>query len=187
MAAQHRDAIAENSADGSQMAGIRNDNILGDKRKGQPPKNLWKLPSGAPIIPQAVFDIVEASIQRFPFRKRKDYLSEACRYWTLKREARRGAALLKRLQLQMESFSSMELTRRNFASMGPGGKARLARRIEFAENLMRDLEQLKALAEETVLREQVKKEAAELEQDFVNECYFPVTKLLVPAIEKAIS
>ncbi|KAH7328536.1 hypothetical protein B0I35DRAFT_20630 [Stachybotrys elegans] len=187
MAAQHRDAITDHPSDESQLTGSKNDGILGDKKKGQPPKNLWKLPSGAPIIPQAVFDIVEASIQRFPFRKRKDYLSEACRYWTLKREARRGAALLKRLQLQMESFSSMELTRRNFASMGPGGKARLARRIQFAENLMKDLEQLKALAEETVMREQVKKEAAELEQEFVGECYFPVTKLLVPAIEKAIS
>src|SRR6185312_6112362 len=115
-----------------------------------PPKNMWKLPSGAPIIPQAVFDIVEASIQRFPFRKRKDFLSEACRYWTLKREARRGAGLLKRLQLQMETFSSMELTRRDFSTMGPNGKARLARRIEFAGSILKDLEQLKDLSEKIV-------------------------------------
>ncbi|POR33485.1 Peregrin [Tolypocladium paradoxum] len=188
IAAQHRNAITEHPPDESQMTGAKNSAVLGDKKKGgQPPKNLWKLPSGAPIIPQAVFDIVEASIQRFPFRKRKDFLSEACRYWTLKREARRGAALLKRLQLQMETFSSMELTRRNFASMGPSGKARLARRIEFAEVIMRDLEQLKLLSEEVVQREQMKVDAAELEQDFVDECYFPVAKLLAPAIEKATS
>ncbi|KFA78002.1 hypothetical protein S40288_05252 [Stachybotrys chartarum IBT 40288] len=187
IAAQHRNAVTEHPADESQMTGVKNDALLMDKKKGQPPKNLWKLPSGAPIIPQAVFEIVEASIQRFPFRKRKDYLGEACRYWTLKREARRGAALLKRLQLQMESFSSMELTRRNFAAMGPGGKARLARRIQFAENLIHDLEQLKALSEEVVQREQVKVDAVELEQEFVDECYFPVSKLLLPAIEKAIS
>jgi NuA3 HAT complex component NTO1 len=87
----------------------------------------------------------------------------------------------------MESFSSMELTRRNFAAMGPGGKARLARRIQFAENLIHDLEQLKALSEEVVQREQVKVDAVELEQEFVDECYFPVSKLLLPAIEKAIS
>lgn len=184
--AQHRNAITDHPPDESQMMGVKNSAVLGDKKKGgQPPKNLWKLPSGAPIIPQAVFDVVEASIQRFPFRKRKDFLSEACRYWTLKREARRGAALLKRLQLQMETFSSMELTRRNFASMGPGGKARLARRIEFGRSIIRDLEQLKVLAEEVVQREQIKVDAAELEQDFVDECYFPVAKLLGPAIEKA--
>ncbi|PFH60004.1 hypothetical protein XA68_11587 [Ophiocordyceps unilateralis] len=188
IAAQHRNAITEHPPDESQMTGAKNSAVLGDKRKGgQPPRNLWKLPSGAPIIPQAVFDTVEASIQRFPFRKRKDFLSEACRYWTLKREARRGAALLKRLQLQMETFSSMELTRRSFASMGPGGKARLARRIEFAEGIIRDLAQLKTLSDDMVQREQMKVDAAELEQEFVDECYFPVAKLLPAAIEKATS
>ncbi|KOS17924.1 Peregrin [Escovopsis weberi] len=188
IAAQHRTAITDHPPDESQMTGAKNSALLGgEKKKGQPPKNLWKLPSGAPIIPQAVFEIVEASIQRFSFRKRKDFLSEACRYWTLKREARRGAALLKRLQLQMESFSSMELTRRNFSAMGPSGKARLARRIEFAESMIHELEQLKALSEEIVQREQVKLDAAELEQDFVDECYFPTAKTLVQAIDKAIS
>lgn len=186
IAAQQRNAITEQPSDESQTAGGKN-TAAGDKKKGQQPKNVWRLPSGAPVIPQAVFVTVEASLQRFPFRKRKDYLSEACRYWTLKREARRGAALLKRLQLQMDSFSSMELTRRNFASMGPDGKDRLARRVQFAEMLMKDLEQLKDLADKTVRREQQKLDAAELEEEFVDECYFPVTKLLVPAIEKAIS
>ena len=188
IAAQHRNAITEHPPDESQMTGAKNTAVLGgDKKKGQPPKNLWKLPSGAPIIPLAVFEIVESSIQRFPFRKRKDFLSEACRYWTLKREARRGAALLKRLQLQMESFSSMELTRRDFAAMGPSGKARLARRIQFAQNLVQDLEQLKTLSDAIVAREQLKVEAGELEQDFVDDCYFPVSKLLGPAVDKAIT
>lgn len=187
IAAQQRNATTEHSSEGSQLAGAKNAAVPGDKKKGQQPKNVWRLPSGAPVIPQAVFDVVEASLQRFPFRKRKDYLSEACRYWTLKREARRGAALLKRLQLQMDTFSSMELTRRNFAAMGPGGKDRLARRIQFAEMLIKDLEQLKDLSDETVQREQQKLEAAELEEEFVDECYFPVAKLLAPAVEKAIS
>lgn len=187
IAAQQRNAITDHAPDASQLTGEKNDALIGDKKKGQQPKNIWRLPSGAPVIPQAVFDTVEASLQRFPFRKRKDYLSEACRYWTLKREARRGAALLKRLQLQMDSFSSMELTRRNFATMGPDGKDRLARRIQFAEMLIKDLEQLKDLSEETVQREQKKLEAAELEENFVDQCYFPVAKLLGPAIDKAIS
>lgn len=188
IAAQHRNAIIDHPPDESQMTGAKNTAVLGgDKKKGQPPKNLWKLPSGAPIIPQHVFEIVEASIQRFPFRKRKDFLSEACRYWTLKREARRGAALIKRLQLQMESFSSMELTRRDFAAMGASGKARLARRVEFAQNLVRDLEKLKALSEEAVKREELKMEAGELEKDFVDECYFPVSKLLAPGLERAFA
>ncbi|OBR13996.1 PHD-finger domain-containing protein [Colletotrichum higginsianum IMI 349063] len=187
LAANHRHALTEHPPDESQMTGAKFASYVGgDKKKGQPGKQIWKLPSGAPIIPQAVFDIVEQALSRFPFRKRKDFVGEACRYWTLKREARRGAALLKRLQLQMETFSSMELTRRNFAQMGPSGKSRLARRVEFAEMLLKDLWELKLLSESVVEREQEKLDAAELEQEFVDTCYFPIAKLLVPVIEKAI-
>ncbi|KAF4335990.1 3 HAT complex component NTO1 [Fusarium beomiforme] len=186
IATQQRNALAEQPSDESQLTGTKSA-AVGDKKKGQSQKNVWKTPAGAPIIPQAVFEVVEASIQRFQFLKRKEFLSEACRYWTLKRENRRGAALLKRLQLQMESFSSMELTRRDFAAMGPSGKIRLARRIEFAENLINELEQLKDLATQLVEREQIKVTAGELEQEFVDECYFPVAKLLNPAVDRAIS
>lgn len=185
IAASHRNAITEHPPDESQMTGAKLSAVLGDK-KGQAGKSIWKLPSGAPVIPQAVFEIVEASLQRFTFLKRKEFVSDACRYWTLKREMRRGAALLKRLQLQMETFSSLELTRRNFAAMGPSGKARLSRRIEFAETLIRDLEQLKVLSEAVVQREQNKLEAAEMEQEFVDTCYFPIHKMLPPVVEKAI-
>ncbi|CAP68996.1 uncharacterized protein PODANS_7_9540 [Podospora anserina S mat+] len=185
LAATHRHAITEHPPDESQLTGAKMNTVLGDKKKGQPAKNIWKLPSGAPIIPQAVFDTVESSLSRFPIRKRKDYVAETCRYWTLKREARRGAALLKRLQLQMETFSSMELTRRNFAAMGPSGKTRLARRIEFCGSLVKDLEQLKELSDAIVQREASKLEAAELEQDFVDSCYFPVYKKLQPVLDKA--
>ncbi|KAI0023266.1 PHD-finger domain-containing protein [Xylariomycetidae sp. FL0641] len=185
IAASHRHAITEHPPDESQMTGARLSAVLGDK-KGQAAKSIWKLPSGAPVIPQAVFDIVEASLQRFTFLKRKEFVSDACRYWTLKREMRRGAALLKRLQLQMETFSSMELTRRNFPGMGPIGETRLKRRIEFSELLVKDLEQLEVLAKAIVQREQSKLEAAELEQEFVDTCYFPIHKMLPRVVEKTM-
>ncbi|KAI0910430.1 hypothetical protein F4823DRAFT_590172 [Ustulina deusta] len=186
LAASHRHLITDHPPDESQITGAKLSAAMGDKR-GQQGKSIWKLPSGAPVIPQAVFDIVESSLQRFNFLKRKEFVSDACRYWTLKREMRRGAALLKRLQLQMEAFSSMELTRRNFAAMGASGKTRLTRRIEFAEMLLRDLEQLKSLSQEIVDKEQSKLDAAEMERDFVDTCYFPIHKLLPPVIEKAIA
>lgn len=176
LAATHRNAMMEHPADESQMTGAKVSAVLGgDPKKGQPGKAVWKLPSGAPIIPQAVFDIVDASLAKFAILKRREFVSDASRYWTLKREMRRGAALLKRLQLQMETFSSMELTRRNFAAM-PSGKTRLTRRIEFAETLIKDLEQLQAMSEEVVKREEVKLEDALLLQSFVDTCYFPIHK-----------
>ncbi|TLS29681.1 hypothetical protein PpBr36_00479 [Pyricularia pennisetigena] len=186
LAATHRQALHEQPADDLQATG-ENAVVAADKKRGQVQKCWWRLPSGAPVIPQSVLTIVEGAMQRFPFSKRKDFVAEACRYWTLKREARRGAALIKRLQLQMETFSSMELTRRDFSAMGPSGKARLERRIEFASMLIKDLEQLKTLSDEIVKRELDKLEAAELEQDFVDTVYFPIYKLLLPVIDKALA
>ena len=185
LAATHRNAITEHPPDESQVTGAKVSAVLADKKKGQPAKNIWKLPSGAPIIPQAVYELVESALARFPIRKRKDFVGEACKYWTLKREARRGAALLKRLQLQMETFSSMELTRRNFAAMGPSGRARLDRRIDFCRNLVDELAKLKELCELIEQREAIKLELAEMEADFVDTCYFPIHKELRPILDKA--
>ena len=186
IAASHRFALTEHPPDESQMMGASMLAGQGDSKKTQAGKPIWKLPSGAPVIPQAVYETVDNGLSRFSVQKRKEFVAEACRYWTLKREARRGAALLKRLQLQMETFSSMELTRRNFAAMGVSGQSRLKRRIEFAKTLFKDLEQLKSLSEEVVVRELVKLEDAELALDFVDSCYFPVAKHFVPVIDKAL-
>jgi NuA3 HAT complex component NTO1 len=185
LAATHRNAVTEHPPDESQMTGAKLSAVFGDQKKGQAGKPIWKLPSGAPIIPQAVFDIVDSSLQRFSILKRREFVSDACRYWTLKREMRRGAALLKRLQLQMETFSSMELTRRNFAAMGPSGKTRLTRRIEFAETLIKDLEQLQAMSLEVMKREELKLEQVKLQQNLVDTCYFPIHKALPDIMAKA--
>ena len=156
-----------------------------NRKRNQPPKSVWKLPSGAPVIPQTLYESVESSLQRFMIRKRKEFAMEACKYWTLKRESRRGAALLKRLQVQMETFSSMEMTRRNFAGMGAAGRARLDRRISFAEQLQHDVAQLRTLCEHTKSREEMKMKDAEILKEIVDTVYFPITTLLWPALVKA--
>ncbi|KAL2888331.1 PHD-finger domain-containing protein [Ceratocystis lukuohia] len=152
-----------------------------------PRRLMGPLPSGAPVIPSSVFDAVDTAMARFSLRKRREFVADVCRYWTLKREARRGAALLKRLQLQMETFPSMELTRRNFVSMGPTGRARLQRRIEFVDMLVHDLNHLRSLSRTLVQREAIKLRAAKAEKDFVDTCYFPVARDIAAIIEKAQS
>lgn len=155
------------------------------RKRVQPPKTVWRLPSGAPVIPLAVYNSVESSLQRFTVRKRKEYAAEACKYWTLKREARRGAALLKRLQLQMETFSSMEMTRRNFIGMGAAGRVRLQRRIDFAETLKEDVDKLRTLCDEIKRRELEKLKDAEMLKDIIDTVYFPIAPLLWPIIDRA--
>lgn len=158
--------------------------VGGNKRK-RVPKTVWKLPSGAPVIPQVVLNSVVAALQRFTVRHRKQYAEDACKYWTLKREARRGAALLKRLQLQLETFSSMEMTRRDYVAMGVTGYKRLNRRIEFGERLYKDLDRLKMLCDEVKKREREKLKDAEMLRSIVDIVYFPTFPMLWPIFEKA--
>ncbi|KAJ6107701.1 hypothetical protein N7523_009024 [Penicillium sp. IBT 18751x] len=158
--------------------------VGGNKRK-RVPKTIWKLPSGAPVIPQVVLTSVIAALQRFTVRHRKQYAEDACKYWTLKREARRGAALLKRLQLQLETFSSMEMTRRDYVAMGVTGHKRLTRRIEFGERLYKDLDRLRMLCDEVKKREREKLKDAEMLRSIVDIVYFPTFPMLWPIFEKA--
>ncbi|KAF2435408.1 hypothetical protein EJ08DRAFT_729900 [Tothia fuscella] len=160
----------------------------GTKRKREKmQKKIWRLPSGAPVVPNAVYLNVEASLARFSVRQRKDFVAEACKYWTLKREARRGAALLKRLQLQMETFTSMELTRRNFAGMGAAGRPRLRRRIEFAEMLENEMDKLQKICKLIKEREAIMLQDAATLKSLVHMVYFPIVPLLTPILEKAAS
>ncbi|KAF1934040.1 uncharacterized protein M421DRAFT_415089 [Didymella exigua CBS 183.55] len=153
------------------------------RKRGQPTKS-WRLPSGAPVVPQAVYHNVENALIKFNVRKRKEFVQEACKYWTLKREARRGAALLKRLQLQMEAFSSMEITRRNFAGMGAAGRPRLQRRIEFAERLEDDMEQIRVLCHGIKEREAMKLDDIMILKNILDCVYFPIPAMLRPILKR---
>ena len=184
MAAAHAHEIPEPTEDDP----IAKINIVlgGSKRKRNlTPKAIWRLPSGAPVVPAVLYDSVESSLQRFTVRKRRDFAADMCKYWTLKREARRGAALLKRLQLQMETFSSMEITRRNFAGMGAAGRIRLQRRIDFSEKLLQDVDKLRILCDEIRKREREKLKDADMLRELIDTVYFPIPPLLWPIIEKA--
>lgn len=166
--------------------GLAEDTIAVTKRRrNQPQKVSWRLASGAPVVPAVVYNTVELSIARFNFRKRKEFVEKAARYWTLKREARRGAALLKRLQLQLESFSSMEVTRRNYAGMGAAGGPRLQRRISFAEMLQADMGHLTQLTSRVRQREELRLKEIELLRELVDTVYFPISRLLRPILYRA--
>lgn len=157
--------------------------VANQKRKrAQPAKMSWRLPSGAPVVPNVVYNTVEASLTRFTIRKRKEFVEKACRYWTLKREARRGAALLKRLQLQMETFSSMEITRRNFAGMGAAGRPRLLRRIEFGEMLQKDMQYQVQLTSMVKEREELRLKELLMLREQIDTVYTPIPTLLWPIL-----
>jgi len=158
----------------------------GTNKRSKAQKAVWRLSSGAPVIPDVICKSIEASLQRFNVRKKKDYVAEVCKYWTLKREARRGAPLLKRLQLQMDSFSSGDVTRRDYVAQGAAGRSRLERRIEFGERLLQDLGRLREMTELIREREALKLTDATMLRDLVDAIYFPIPPMLAPILNKAL-
>lgn len=60
--------------------------------------------SGAPIAPEYIFKKIEdlnCVRQATKLRKKQQLITSICRYWSLKRESRRGTPLLKRLHLEV--------------------------------------------------------------------------------------
>lgn len=55
---------------------------------------------GPPLVPAIIVNRILEYIYRIKITKKENFLYLMCRYWSLKREARRGAPLLKRLHLE---------------------------------------------------------------------------------------
>lgn len=159
--------------------------LVGQKRKrDDQPKSIWRLPSGAPIIPLLLYNSVEQSLQRFTIRKRREFAVEVCKFWSLKREGRRGAALIKSLQTQNEVSASLEMSRRDFKALGASGRPKLQRRIDFARGLMDDLSKIKALTSLTLTHKREKIKEPELLRTVVD-AQFPLRAILDPIMAKA--
>lgn len=79
--------------------------------------------TGPPLVPAYIVDKVLAYISKVQLRKKNNVVLSICKYWSLKREARRGAPLLKRLHLEVRravlSMSSV-LTRQLVVAMDCG-------------------------------------------------------------------
>jgi NuA3 HAT complex component NTO1 len=85
------------------------------KKRGRPRKNSTTVKTvtpktarahaksyrpGPPIVPRLIVNKLLDYIAKVNFRKKQQFVERLCRYWSLKREARRGAPLLKRLHLE---------------------------------------------------------------------------------------
>lgn len=94
-------------------------------------KNKWKTSRGTLIAPQKFADIVQMILKRFHIPETERISFDFCKYWTMKRELKRGAPLVRKFSpSSLNTLSSEELQDR----------------IEFSELLLQDLNQLEDLA-----------------------------------------
>ncbi|KAG6335068.1 hypothetical protein ID866_4028 [Astraeus odoratus] len=92
--------------------------------------------TGPPLVPQIIVDRILNYISKITIRKKTEFVYMVCKYWSLKREARRGAPLLKRLHLEPWTASNM-------------GKVQTeeekALKLEYLRRVRSDLEMLREL------------------------------------------
>ena len=60
-----------------------------------------KFTTGPPLVPHIIVEKIMSYIGKVTVRKKNAFVLSVCKYWSLKREARRGAPLLKRLHLEV--------------------------------------------------------------------------------------
>ncbi|KAJ7708691.1 hypothetical protein B0H17DRAFT_1030520 [Mycena rosella] len=127
---------------------------------------------GPPLVPVIIIDRILQYISRTTIRKKPDFLALMCKYWSLKREARRGAPLLKRLHLEPWTASTG-------AKMQ--GEEEKVMKLEQLQHLRKDLEDLKGLTELSRKRESRKLKQAALIHDILCHALF----LHVPKLRDA--
>ncbi|KAJ6485818.1 bromodomain and PHD finger-containing protein 3 [Mycena sanguinolenta] len=130
---------------------------------------------GPPLVPAIIIDRILQYISKTTIRKKQDFVASMCKYWSLKREARRGAPLLKRLHLEPWTAST---------SLKTQGEEEKVMKLEQLQHLRKDLEGLKGLTQLSRKRESRKLRQAELIHDFLSQALFPHAPKLRSAFER---
>jgi NuA3 HAT complex component NTO1 len=134
--------------------------------------------TGPPLVPHIIAERILNYITKVNVRKKTEFVYMVCKYWSLKREARRGAPLLKRLHLEPWTASN-------------AGKVQTEEektaKLEYLKLLRRDLESVRELALQTRRRESRKLAQTESVQKVLEIALFPHEALLRLAFEKVLA
>ncbi|CCM01322.1 uncharacterized protein FIBRA_03371 [Fibroporia radiculosa] len=132
---------------------------------------------GPPLVPHIIVERILQYIGKVNIRHKREFVILVCKYWSLKREARRGAAFLKRLHL--EPWTASSTTRQQTDE-------EKAIKLEFMRRLRRDLESIRMVTEMCRKREALKLERAESRQFVFDKTLLTHEPPLRMAFEKII-
>ncbi|KAH9939113.1 uncharacterized protein BXZ73DRAFT_89157 [Epithele typhae] len=133
---------------------------------------------GPPLVPKIMVNRIIQYTSRIHFRQKSDFVHAVCKYWSLKREARRGAPLLKRLHL--EPWTALSGTKQHTDE-------EKALKLDYMKRLRNDLGSLHTLAGLVKKREKAKREQYEVIQSVLERFFFPHEAYLRYAFEKITS
>ncbi|KAH9987165.1 PHD-zinc-finger like domain-containing protein [Russula compacta] len=118
---------------------------------------------GPPVVPSLILSRILQYINKISIRKRSEFVELVCRYWSLKREARRGAPLLKRLHLEPWTASASSRIQTDEEKVA---------KLELTKRLRKDLTDIRTLAELSRRRESRKLGQAQIIQEVLNQVVF---------------
>ncbi|ORX49484.1 hypothetical protein DM01DRAFT_1105908 [Hesseltinella vesiculosa] len=135
--------------------------------------------AGAPIAPDVILSRLETTCfrQYSQLRKKPQLLATICRYWSLKRESRRGAPLLKRLHLEPWTASSTQLKQT---------EVERAHRASAIMTLRSDLERIRLLSEQVQKREKQKLDRIRRQKEYLELILYPLEYIVKPIINDLI-
>ncbi|TFK73723.1 hypothetical protein BDN72DRAFT_790358 [Pluteus cervinus] len=138
---------------------------------------------GPPLVPTLVVNRLIQYISKVVIRKKQEFVMTLCRYWSLKREARRGVPLLKRLHLEPWGVGSGSA-----ALGGANDPDTLTHDKEFKlsmlQKLRQDLEHVQELTILTRKRESRKLRQAKLMNELLTSIFFPHERPLQEALNR---
>ncbi|KAH7106704.1 PHD-zinc-finger like domain-containing protein [Auriculariales sp. MPI-PUGE-AT-0066] len=119
---------------------------------------------GPPLVPSIIVDHLIWYTTKNKVRKMKEFIISVCKYWSLKREARRGAPLLKRLHLEPWTTSTIP------RDMNPDHRKI---KLGIMADVRKDLEKLRLATGMVQRREREKKSQATIILDVLKDLLLP--------------
>ncbi|RIA79372.1 hypothetical protein C1645_840853 [Glomus cerebriforme] len=131
----------------------------------------------APIAPAIIMEklLPVLARQKGTLRKRQELIATICKYWSLKRESRRGAPLLKRLHLEPWTAS---------ASAHKQSEEEKWAKYMAMTDLRKDLEKVRMLVDLVHRREKEKLKKTKLQVKYLETILFPLECILRPVLEE---
>ncbi|OJT13488.1 Peregrin [Trametes pubescens] len=133
---------------------------------------------GPPLVPRIIVNRILQYISRISVRHKPEFVQLVCRYWSLKREARRGAPLLKRLHLEPWTANSGSKLQTD---------AEKVAKLEYMRKLRLDLERVRLIIDVIRHRESAKQKQQEQIQLVLSRIFFPHEPALRFTFEKILS
>lgn len=130
----------------------------------------WKTPAGTPLLPKLIIDRICEALGPFSISHCRKFVTMVARYWALKREFKRGAALIKRLNIALENSQAVASTQ--LESLEDRQK-----RYKDTVGMITELEKIKERVKIVAERESLKLDYLKLQGELLRTLLLPVTAL----------